>query len=44
MFGAINFIWRIRRLRFKNALVRLCRAFNEARVERRAKDVRLGTL
>lgn len=44
MLGTINIVWRIRRLRFEYALVRPCSAFNEARVQRRAKDVRLGTL
>jgi len=40
----INIIWRIRSLRFENTLVRQCGAFNEGRVQRRAKDVCLGTL
>jgi hypothetical protein len=44
MLCTINIIWRIRSLRFENTLVRQCRAFNEGRVQRRAKDVCLGTL
>lgn len=44
VLSAINIIRRIRSLRFENTLVRQCRAFNKDRIQRRAKDVCLGTL
>jgi hypothetical protein len=44
MLGTINVVRRLSCLCFENAFVRQGGAFNEGSIQRRAKDVRLGTL